>query len=57
MSLRERIKSTIILSDFMEKRLNIRVIRKNLRAWACCPFHHENTPSFAIYLKLFDINS
>ncbi len=41
--LRDRVDIVPLVSSYAE------VIRRGRTYWACCPFHHEKTPSFCIY--------
>lgn len=42
----EELKTRNDIADVVASYTNL--VRKGNRQWACCPFHHEKTPSFAI---------
>lgn len=42
----DRLKSRIGIVDLVGS--YVRLDRKGSRYWACCPFHHEKTPSFTV---------
>ncbi len=42
----EELKSKINIVDVVEGYVSL--TRKNGKYWACCPFHHEKTPSFSV---------
>ncbi|MEG1499899.1 MAG: CHC2 zinc finger domain-containing protein, partial [Clostridia bacterium] len=42
----ESLKSKNNIVDIVSKYVHVE--RKGRTFWACCPFHHEKTPSFAI---------
>lgn len=42
-SLRDKVEIVPLVSSYVP------VSRKGRNYWACCPFHHEKTPSFCIY--------
>ena len=44
----EQIKQRISLKDVISKHAT-GMVKKGRDWWACCPFHHENTPSFHIH--------
>ena len=43
----QRVKDSTNLIDVI-RAYGIDVKKKGSKSWACCPFHHEKTPSFAI---------
>ena len=43
----QRVKDSTNLIDVI-RAYGIDVKKKGSRYWACCPFHHEKTPSFSI---------
>ena len=43
----QRVKDSTNLIDVI-RAYGIDVKKKGSKYWACCPFHHEKTPSFAI---------
>lgn len=42
----ENLKSKIDIADLVAS--YVPLVQKGSRKWACCPFHHEKTPSFCI---------
>lgn len=44
----EEIKSRTSLEDVVGECVDGELVNKSGRLWACCPFHDESTPSFAI---------
>jgi len=42
----EKLKSRISITEIVSPYVSLEV--KGSRKWACCPFHHEKTPSFCI---------
>ena len=43
----EKLKSKIDIAEVVSHYISLQ--EKGSRKWACCPFHHEKTPSFCLY--------
>lgn len=43
----EKLKSKIDIADVISSYVHLQ--EKGSRKWACCPFHHEKTPSFCVH--------
>ena len=42
----DNLKSRLDIADVVGS--YVALTRKGSRLWACCPFHHEKTPSFCV---------
>lgn len=43
----EKLKSKIDITEIISPYVSL--VEKGSKKWACCPFHHEKTPSFCLY--------
>ena len=42
----QQLKSKIDIVDVISSYVSLE--KKGMNYWACCPFHHEKTPSFSV---------
>ena len=43
----EKLKSKVDIAEIISPYVSLQA--KGSKKWACCPFHHEKTPSFCLY--------